>query len=63
MAVPVELASPACNHTREFAHPNSAAVNRSELDLDGLAGGLQRLEAELDADGDFLANQVFGYSP
>jgi hypothetical protein len=45
------------------ATPNSGSVSPSELDLDGLAGGLQRLEVELDADGDFLANQVFGYSP
>ena len=28
----------------------------SELDLDGFAGRLQRLEVELDVDGDFLAN-------
>jgi hypothetical protein len=35
----------------------------SELHLDRLAGGCQRLEVELDVDGDFLADQVFGYSP
>ena len=35
----------------------------SELHLDWLAGGGQRLEIELDVDGDFLANQVLGYSP
>ena len=36
---------------------------RSELHLDRLAGRLQRLEVELDVDGDFLASQVLGYSP
>ena len=34
-----------------------------ELHLDRLAGRLQRLEVELDVHGDFLANQVIGYSP
>jgi hypothetical protein len=38
-------------------------VRLSELHLDRLAGGCQRLEVELDVDGDFLADQVFGYSP
>jgi hypothetical protein len=35
----------------------------SELDLDGLADRYQRLEVELDIDGDVLASQVLGYSP
>jgi hypothetical protein len=34
-----------------------------ELDVDGLAGRWQRLEIELDVDGNFLADQVLGYSP
>ena len=41
----------------------SSIVRLSELDLDGLAGRWQRLEVELDVDGDFLADQVLGYSP
>jgi len=36
---------------------------QSELDLDRFAGGFERAEIELDADSDFLAEQVFGYSP
>ena len=35
----------------------------SELHLDRLADGCQRLEIKLHVDGDFLADQVFGYSP
>jgi hypothetical protein len=35
----------------------------SELDVHGLAGRWQRLEVELNVDGDFLADQVLGYSP
>jgi hypothetical protein len=35
----------------------------SELDLNGLAGRCQRLEVELNVEGDFLADQVLGYSP
>jgi hypothetical protein len=35
----------------------------SELDIHGLAGRRQRLEVELNVDGDFLADQVLGYSP
>ena len=35
----------------------------SELDLHGLAGRCQRLEVELDVDGDLLASQILGYSP
>jgi hypothetical protein len=38
-------------------------VRLSELHLDGLAGGYQRLEVELNVNGDFLADQVLGYSP
>jgi hypothetical protein len=41
----------------------SSIVSLSELDLDGLAGRRQRLEVELDVHGDFLADQVLGYSP
>jgi len=41
-----------------------SSINRLlELDLDGLAGRCQRLEVELDVDGDFLASQILGYSP
>jgi hypothetical protein len=35
----------------------------SELDVHGLAGCRQRLEVEVNVDGDFLADQVLGYSP
>jgi hypothetical protein len=35
----------------------------SELDVHGLAGRRQRFEVEVNVDGDFLADQVFGYSP
>jgi len=38
-------------------------IRRSELDVHGLAGRGQRLEVELDVDGDFLTDQVLGYSP
>ena len=36
---------------------------RSKLDVDGLTGRRQRLEVKLDVDGNFLADQVLGYSP
>jgi hypothetical protein len=35
----------------------------SELNFHRLAGGLQRLEIELNADPDFLADQFLWYSP
>jgi hypothetical protein len=35
----------------------------SEPHLDRLATGLQRLEVELDLDGNVLASQILGYSP
>jgi hypothetical protein len=35
----------------------------SELDVHGLAGRWQRLEVEVNVDRDFLADQIFGYSP
>jgi hypothetical protein len=41
----------------------SAIIRRSELHLYGLACGRQRLEVELDVDGDFLAGHVLWYSP
>ena len=41
----------------------SAIIRLSELHLYGLAGGCQRLEVELDVDGDLLASQILGYSP
>jgi hypothetical protein len=41
----------------------SFIIRLSEFHLDRLAGGGQGLEIELDVDGDFLANQVLGYSP
>ena len=41
----------------------SAIIRLSELHLYGLAGGCQRLEVELDVDGDFLAGHVLWYSP
>jgi hypothetical protein len=41
----------------------SFIIRLSEFHLDRPAGGLQRFEVELDVDGDFLANQIFGYSP
>jgi hypothetical protein len=36
---------------------------RSELNGHRLADRFERLEVELNADGDFLVNQVLGYSP
>jgi hypothetical protein len=41
----------------------SAIIRLSKLHLYGLAGRWQRLEVELDIDGDFLASQILGYSP
>ena len=41
----------------------SFILRLSEFHLDRLAGGCQRLEVELDVDGDLLAKQVLGYSP
>ena len=41
----------------------SAIIRLSKLHLYGLAGRWQRLEIELDIDGDFLASQILGYSP
>jgi hypothetical protein len=38
-------------------------IKFSEMHLEGLAGGCQRLEVELNVDGDLLADQVLGYSP
>ncbi len=38
-------------------------VSMSELDFHRLADCLQWLQVERDADGDFLADLVFGYSP
>jgi hypothetical protein len=38
-------------------------INFSELHLEGLVGGWQRLEVELNVDDDLLADQVLGYSP
>jgi hypothetical protein len=35
----------------------------SELHVHGLAGSWQRFKVELNVDGDFLADQVLGYSP
>jgi hypothetical protein len=41
----------------------SAIIRLSELHLYGLAGRCQRLEVELNVDGDLLASQILGYSP
>jgi len=41
----------------------SFIIRLSQFHLDRLAGGQQWLEVELDVDGDFLADQVLGYSP
>jgi hypothetical protein len=41
----------------------SSIFRLSKLHLDGLAGGYQRLEVELNVNRDFLADQVLGYSP
>jgi hypothetical protein len=41
----------------------SSIFTPSKLHLDRLAGRWQRLEVELNVDGDFLADQVLGYSP
>jgi hypothetical protein len=41
----------------------SSIFDRLELHLDRLAGRLQRLKVKLDVHGDFLADQVLGYSP
>jgi len=41
----------------------SVIFRLSELDVHGLAGRRQRFEVEVNVNGDFLADQVFGYSP
>ena len=44
--------------------PNCSLISRLlQLNLDRLAGGLQRLEIELDADRDLLADRLIRYSP
>jgi hypothetical protein len=42
---------------------NNLRLKRSELHLDRFAGGLERLEVKADDDGDFLADNITGYSP